>query len=121
MELIGCEVVNRQGRELGRIAELVIDIDLGRVAAAVLTVGEKLHSGERLVAIPAETLTLRASDRRPIIDVDKELMDGAPSFMRASFPTHFDRAWLASTYEHFGFGPYWDEERTPEDAATGTG
>ncbi|MCO5381646.1 MAG: PRC-barrel domain-containing protein [Methanosarcina barkeri] len=48
----GDKVVNRAGEDLGKIEELMIDLEDGRVAYAVLSFGGFLGMGNKLFAIP---------------------------------------------------------------------
>ena len=57
----GDKVVNRAGEDLGKIEELMIDLQDGRVAYAVLSFGGFLGMGDKLFAIPWKAFTLRAA------------------------------------------------------------
>ena len=50
--LTGDRVVNRQKEDLGVIEHLMIDVEKGRVAYAVLSFGGFLGVGDKLFAIP---------------------------------------------------------------------
>jgi sporulation protein YlmC with PRC-barrel domain len=50
--MIGDAVRNPQGEELGELEELMIDLDAGRIAYAVLSFGGFLGIGDKLFAIP---------------------------------------------------------------------
>ena len=54
--LKGDNVVNHQGEDLGKIEEIMIDLDRGRIAFAVLSFGGFLGMGDKLFAIPWEAL-----------------------------------------------------------------
>jgi len=49
-------VVNHQGEDLGKIEELMIDLDRGRIAYAVLSFGGFLGIGDKLFAFPGRLL-----------------------------------------------------------------
>lgn len=54
--LMGDDVVNPRGEDLGKIEELIIDFgEGGRVAYAVLSFGGFLGMGDKLFAIPWES------------------------------------------------------------------
>jgi sporulation protein YlmC with PRC-barrel domain len=54
--LTGDTVVNRQKEDLGKIEHLMIDVQTGRVAYAVLSFGGFLGMGDKLFAIPWSAL-----------------------------------------------------------------
>ena len=71
-KLIGDPVVNADGEKLGKIEDLVIDPESGRVDYAVLSFGGFLGVGDKLFAVPIEAMRLSPEERRFILDVDKE-------------------------------------------------
>ena len=59
----GDKVVNRQGEDLGDIKDLMIDVDSGRVAYAVLEFGGFLGLGSKLFAVPLSAMELDSENR----------------------------------------------------------
>src|SRR4029077_17651118 len=78
--LIGDNVVNRAGENLGKIEELMLDLEKGRVAYAVLSFGGVMGIGEKLFAIPFEALKLDSTREHFTLDVDKDKLKNAPGF-----------------------------------------
>lgn len=105
--IIGDSVVNGAGEDLGDIKDLMIDLDGGRVRYAVLSFGGFLGIGDKLFAVPMETLTLDAENKRFVLDVDRERLENAPGFDKDSWPDTSDQAWQIEVYEHYGATPYW--------------
>ena len=105
--IIGDNVVNRTGENLGKIEELMLDLEKGRVAYAVLTFGGFLGMGEKLFAIPFEALKLDAKREHFTLDVDKDKLKDAPGFDKAHYPQVADRTWGAEIYKFYGYKPYW--------------
>ena len=105
--LIGDNVVNRTGESLGKIEELMLDLEKGRVAYAVLSFGGVLGMGEKLFAIPFEALKLDATREHFTLDVDKDKMRNAPGFDKKNPPQASDRTWGAEVYKFYGYKPYW--------------
>jgi sporulation protein YlmC with PRC-barrel domain len=54
--VIGNKVLNRAGESLGNLKELVIDLEDGHIAYAVLSFGGFIGRGDKLFAIPWEAL-----------------------------------------------------------------
>lgn len=105
--VIGDSVVNRTGENLGKIEELMLDLEKGRVAYAVLSFGGILGLGEKMFAIPFEALKLDASREHFTLDVDKNRMQSAPGFDKNNPPQASDRTWGAEVYKFYGYKPYW--------------
>ena len=103
----GDKVKNPRGEQLGDIQELMIDIDGGRVAYAVLSFGGILGMGDKLFAIPWSALKLDAEDHCFILDVPKEKLEAASGFNKDSWPNFADRRWGEQLHRHYGYSPYW--------------
>lgn len=106
--LKGDKVVNRQGEDLGKIEELMIDLERGRIAYAVLSFGGFLGMGDKLFAIPWEALTIDMAEKQFVLDANKELLKRAPGFDKDHWPNMADSAWGAELYGYYGYKPYWD-------------
>ena len=105
--MIGDNVVNPMGEDLGKIEELMLDIHTGRVAYAVLSFGGFLGLGEKLFAIPWDALALDTNRHVFVLNVEKETLKSAPGFDKDNWPLTGDTDWLASIYSYYGYEPYW--------------
>lgn len=107
--LIGDNVKNNSGEDLGKIEEIMIDIDNGRIAYAVLSFGGFLGIGEKLFAVPWDTLRVDMENKEFVLDVDKETLKNAPGFDKDNWPRTTDESdtWLASIYEYYDAPTYW--------------
>ena len=85
-ELIGMKVHNAQGENLGKIDDLVIDVNNERVYYAVLAFGGALGLGEKLFAYPVSLFSEDTADNKLVLNVDKEKLKKAPGFERAQWP-----------------------------------
>ena len=108
VRLIGNKVVNLRNEDLGRIEELMIDTDSGRIAYAVLSFGGFLGLGDKLFAIPWSALTLDLAEEKFILNVSKDLLEQAPGFDKRDWPDMSDPAWGAEIYTYYGYKPYWE-------------
>jgi len=113
-KIVGAKVLSTAGEELGTLKELVIDLDDGRIAYAVLSFGGFLGLGDKLFAIPWEALIMDVEENRFILDLDKEVLKHAPGFDKDNWPDNaqYEAGWLLNIYEYYGYSPYWvpDEE-----------
>ena len=101
----GDKVINMAGEHLGKIEDLMIDLENGRVAYAVLSFGGFLGIGDKHFAIPLEALSYRPNERDFTIDVSKDVLEKAEGFDKDNIPSN--REALASIYTHYGYKPYW--------------
>lgn len=106
--LEGDRVVNHLGEDLGKIRDIMIDVQSGRVAYAVLRSGGLLGMGDKLFAIPWAALTLDADRKCFVLNVEKQRLREAPGFDRDHWPAMADLQWAVSIYEYYGTRPYWE-------------
>ena len=106
--LTGNKVVNAEDEDLGTIEDLMIDIESGRIAYAVLSFGGFLGVGDKLFAIPWSALSLDAGAKRFVLNVSRELLEQAPGFDKKNWPDMSDPAWGAQIYAYYGSRPYWN-------------
>lgn len=105
--LEGDDVVNTKGEDLGEIKDIMIDVQSGRVAYAVLSSGGFLGVGDKLFAIPWSALTLDADRKCFILDVDKDKLKNAPGFDKHHWPSMADPTWASEVHAYFGQQTYW--------------
>jgi hypothetical protein len=96
------------GKFLGEIQELVIDIDSGRVAYALMAVGGFLGLGRKLFALPWGMVTLDSEYQRCVINIDLERLIDAPSLDGDLLPRMADPGWATAVHAYFGCKPYWE-------------
>ncbi len=105
--LIGDNVVNSAGEDLGELEEIMLDVDTGQVAYAVLSFGGFLGMGDKLFAIPWGALQVDTVNERLILDVVKEELENAPGFDKDDWPETVERDFLIEIYDYYGYEPYW--------------
>ena len=106
--VIGTNVVNRLGDNLGDIKEVVIDPRTGRVAYAVVSFGGFLSMGEKLFAIPFSSLEYSVSKGEYVLNISKERLEAAPGFDPDNWPSMADETWHRSVYKYYERPPYWE-------------
>jgi sporulation protein YlmC with PRC-barrel domain len=105
--LKGDRVVNYKGEDLGKIEEIMIDLDRGRVAYAVLSFGGFLGLGDKLFAIPWQAITVDTVKKQLILNADKALLEKAPGFDKDNWPDMADLSLGSTLYGYYGYKPYW--------------
>ncbi|SFW21266.1 PRC-barrel domain-containing protein [Nitrosovibrio sp. Nv17] len=93
---IGENVYNHRGEKLGDIKEIMLDVQEGKVAYAVLSFGGFLGIADKLFAVPWNALTLKLEtlDQRFLLDVEKEHLESAPGFDKDAWPDLNDPAYV---------------------------
>jgi len=119
--LIGDSVVNSAGEDLGEVKAIMLDVESGRIAYAVLSFGGFLGMGNKLFAIPWSALTLDAGEKRFVLDIEKDRLDNAPGFDKEHWPAMADASWATKLHEYYGVKPYWDDSLPPQDPRTSSG
>lgn len=103
--LIGDSVVNAQEEDLGDIREIMLDMQTGQVAYAVLAFGGFLGMGEKLFAVPWQALHLDTVNKRMVLNVDKERLKSAPGFDKDAWPDMSDVSWAGGIHSFYGTDP----------------
>ncbi|HYR83358.1 MAG TPA: PRC-barrel domain-containing protein [Terriglobia bacterium] len=102
-------VKNAAGEDLGKIEDLMIDLNSGRIAYAVLSFGGFMKMGNKLFAVPWEALRVDPVNKQFILSVDKKVLENAPGFDKNNWPNMADPAFGTSLYRHYGYKPYWED------------
>jgi sporulation protein YlmC with PRC-barrel domain len=105
--LTGDKVVDAAGEKLGTIDELMIDMDRGSVAYAVLSVGGLFGMGDKLFAIPWSALRVDTTEKQLVLNIKKEQLEKAPGFDQDHWPDFADQAWGTTVHSHYGTKPSW--------------
>ena len=108
-KIVGSKVINLKGETLGKIENLVIDIDTGRIVYAVLESGGFLGIGDKLIPVPWESLAALPSEGLFFLNQSKEQMVKAPAFDKSKPPDMADMHWGEGIFKHYrapGYEPY---------------
>jgi sporulation protein YlmC with PRC-barrel domain len=100
--IIGDRVENRQGEHLGRIKDIMLDLQRGNIAYVVLEYGGFMGVGEKLFAIPFIDLDLDQTQQKFMLDVEKEQLDRAPGFDKAHWPETNSHSYSKGTSSSWG-------------------
>lgn len=106
--MIGDEVRNNQGDDLGKIEDLMVDVSSSRVAYAVLSFGGFMGIGDKLFAVPLEALKFDTDENCFVLDVDKQQLKNAPGFDKDNWPDMADPTWASSVHTYYHVDPYWE-------------
>lgn len=116
--LIGDDVYNHQDEDLGNIKEIMLDMNTGRIAYAVLSFGGFLGIADKLFAVPWSALKLDIANKRFILDADKERLESAPGFDKGDWPDMADPTWQNSIDSYYGTTSYTDTKSSTDYATS---
>ena len=100
--LLGNDVYNMEGEDLGDIKEFMLDMASGKVAYAVLSFGGLFGLGDKLFAVPWAALTLDTENKRFTLKVAKAVLKDAPGFNADRWPSMSDKTWARGVHEFYG-------------------
>jgi sporulation protein YlmC with PRC-barrel domain len=105
-KIIGSKVINVKGETLGKIEDLVVDIDTGRIVYAVLESGGFLSIGDKLLPVPWASLAALPSEGIFFLNQSKEQMKKAPAFDKNNLPNMADMHWGEGIFKHYDVPGY---------------
>lgn len=104
--LVGDKVKNPKGEDLGKIEELMVDLQSGRVAYAVISFGAGFMRSGKLFAIPWGSLAVDQTEKQIILNVTREMLETAEGFDKDNWPDMADPAFRNRIYSHYGIEPW---------------
>ncbi|WP_293865367.1 PRC-barrel domain-containing protein [uncultured Alsobacter sp.] len=96
----GTGVYDRDGHSLGTVSTVMIDKLTGKVAYAVMSFGGFLGLGERYHPLPWRTLTYDTRLGGFVVDITKDQLEAAPSYVAADSPWS-DPQFGRSVYDYY--------------------
>jgi len=100
--IISDKVENLQGEDLGKIDNLMINIQTGQIEYVVLEFGAFLGMGGNLFAVPYQQLYLDTEKECFVIDRDKQSFKNTPGFDRNHWPDTNDHAYYNDVDTYWG-------------------
>ena len=100
--LVGCDVYNTEGEDLGDIKDIMLNVFDGKVNYAVLEFGGFLGMGEKLFAVPWDALKLDSENKRFTLNIDKERLENVPGFDKDHWPNMADETWAEEIHAYYG-------------------
>ena len=79
-DLIGMTVKNYQDEKLGKVDDLALDVESGRIVQVILSTGGFIGLGDTLTAVPPGALHHDIAQKVLHLDANKEKLKSAPKF-----------------------------------------
>jgi sporulation protein YlmC with PRC-barrel domain len=106
--LMGEDVMNNHDEDLGDIKEIMLDMQSGKIAYAVLSFGGVLGMGAKLFAVPWNALKLDTAQRCFRLDIERARLESAPGFDKDAWPSMADQTWGREVHSFYNTRPYWE-------------
>jgi len=113
--VIGADVRNPANENLGSIDDLVVNAHNGKIQYAVLSFGGIMGIGDKLFAVPINSLQSKTDDDKFVLDVSKDRLKDAPGFNKKNWPDFADPQFRSSVDDYYSTGG-----DTKKDAAAKT-
>lgn len=92
-ELQDGKVVDAQGEEIGDIADVVVDLQAGKVHAAVVEFGGVMGVGGKNYAFPPDEFKPGKQKDQLVLNVDRQKLENAEGFAKGQWPEMGDEYW----------------------------
>jgi sporulation protein YlmC with PRC-barrel domain len=110
-DLTGKKVTNDANEDLGKIEDIVVDANSGRILYGVLSFGGVLGMGDKLFAIPWQSLPLAGDAKAFVLNVEKDRLKSASSFDKKQWPNFADEHFSTTTFQYYSHTPYWHSQK----------
>jgi sporulation protein YlmC with PRC-barrel domain len=104
-ELIGMTVKNNQDEKLGKVEDLAVEVESGRIVQVILSTGGVIGIGDTLTAVPPGALHHDVAHKVLHLNADKEKLKSAPQFDNSKWAEGSDSNHLSAIYRYYGEEP----------------
>ena len=101
-DVIGMTVKNYQDEKLGKVEDLAVDVESGRIVQVILSTGGFIGIGDTLTAVPPGALHHDVAQKVLHLDADKTKLTSAPKFETAKWTEYSDSNHLSAVYGYYG-------------------
>jgi sporulation protein YlmC with PRC-barrel domain len=105
-DIIGMEVQDNQNEKLGKVEDLAVDVESGRIVQVILSSGGFLGMGNTLTAVPPGALHHEATDNFLHLNVSQEIFKAAPRFDASKWEEGAQSNRVTEVYSYYGEQPY---------------
>ncbi len=116
-DLIGMAVKNYQDEKLGKVEDLAVDVESGRIVQVILSTGGFIGIGDTLTAVPPGALHHDVGQKILHLDADQAKLKDAPRFEATKWDESNQSNRLNDVYAYYDEKPYFmtaapDPDRT---------
>ncbi len=105
-KLMGVTVKNLQDEKLGKVENILLDLQSGRIVAVIISSGGFIGIGNELSAVPPAALRFTADRETLQLDISKEALANAPHFKADQWPDFAQPTYADGIYRAYRIAPY---------------
>jgi sporulation protein YlmC with PRC-barrel domain len=105
-DIIGMTVNNYQNERLGKVEDLAVDVESGRIVQVILSTGGFLGMGNTLTAVPPGALRHDAADKVLHLNASKAKLAAALRFDSSKWDKDTQSNRVTEVYGYYGERPY---------------
>jgi sporulation protein YlmC with PRC-barrel domain len=105
-DVVGMTVNNYQEGKLGKVSDLAVDVESGRIVQVIISTGGFLGMGNTLTAVPPCALHQDAALKALQLDISKEKFKAAPKFYTTKWDEATQSNRVSEAYGYYGEHPY---------------
>src|SRR5665213_2096216 len=109
-DIIGMTVKNYQHEKLGKVENLAVDVESGRIVQVIISSGGFLGMGETLTPVPPGALHHEVCQKAPYLDASTEKFNAAPKCNTAKWDENTQSNRVSAVYGYYGQQPYFARE-----------
>lgn len=117
-DIIGLEVQNYQHQKLGKVNDLAVDVESGRIVQVIISTGGFMGMGNTLTAVPPGALHHDVANKVIHLDVTKAKLAAAPKFNTAKWDDGCQSNRVIEVYGYYGEQPYFVADSDSDGYAT---
>lgn len=106
-ELLAAEVVDRDGALIGHLRDLLIDLQVGRIAYGLVALDLVPGWSERVIAVPWNAMHIDG-DGKLRINARRDWIERGPALPMGLLANLLDHEWAEFIHSYFGARPYWE-------------
>jgi hyperosmotically inducible protein len=107
-KVIGATVKNQTDEKVGKVDNLMVDLEGGRIVHVILSSGGFLGVGDDLTPMPPAAFRYTAADNTLVVNTTKDALTQAPRFKTGEWPDFGDASYSAGIYRAYQVEPYFD-------------
>lgn len=104
-DVVGSKIRNAEGKDLGEVEELVVDVNSGDIRYAVVSYGGFLDIGDKLFAVPMKAMSLNQNedgDAFFVVDMNQEKLENSEGFDDDNWPNFADQKFTSTVDQTYG-------------------
>jgi sporulation protein YlmC with PRC-barrel domain len=118
-DIEGKDLVGSDGRDVGKVDDLIVDAGSGRIALVAVTFGGVLGIGEDRVAVPYTAFDVNKDGRLYVTTIDRDTIKSAPRLKEKDWGELRNPSFAADVYRHYGQHAKWLDSSPMSDTGMG--